>query len=100
VVSTEPLRLSMLSDRQKHPAQGLLGGGPGMPVALHLQDGRKPHPKSRSVLQPGDRLTIRMAGGGGYGDPARRDPAVLRHDVAEGYVTPAGAARDYGVKSV
>lgn len=97
VVANEPLRLSLLSDRQKHPAQGQLGGLPGMPVAIRLQDGRRPHPKSRSTLAPGDRLTIRMAGGGGYGPPSRRDPALLRRDLAEGYVTPAGAARDYGV---
>ena len=99
VVSTEPLRLSLLSDRQKHPAQGLLGGGPGMPVEIRLQDGRRPHPKSRSTLQPGDRLTLRLGGGGGYGPPSARDPAALRHDIAEGYVTAEGAARDYGAKA-
>ncbi len=98
VVATEPLRLSLLSDRQKHPAQGLLGGQPGMPVAIRLQDGRRPHPKSRSTLQPGDRLTIRLAGGGGYGAPSARGPEALRRDLAEGYVTPEGAARDYGLK--
>jgi N-methylhydantoinase B len=99
VVSTEPLRLSLLSDRQKHPAQGLLGGAAGAPVDIRLHDGRRPHPKSRSGLVPGDRLLLRLGGGGGFGSPAERDPAALRRDLAEGYVTPEGAARDYGAKA-
>lgn len=37
-----------------------------------------------------------MPGGGGFGDPAERDPAMIAHDLREGYVTPEGAARDYG----
>ena len=36
------------------------------------------------------------AGGGGYGDPAKRDPDAIARDIAEGYVTPEGAKRDYG----
>jgi N-methylhydantoinase B len=38
-------------------------------------------------------------GGGGYGDPRDRDPAALAEDIRNGYVTPEGARRDYGVKS-
>ena len=51
----------------------------------------------RLRVVPGDRVTLLTAGGGGHGDPADRDPAAVRHDVAEGNV-PADAARDtYGV---
>jgi N-methylhydantoinase B len=35
--------------------------------------------------------------GGGWGDPLDRDPARVRDDVRDGYVTIGGAARDYGV---
>ena len=35
-------------------------------------------------------------GSGGFGDPAERDPAALEADLTDGYVTPKGAARDYG----
>jgi N-methylhydantoinase B len=97
VVSPEPLRLSLLSDRQKYAAEGLLGGGPGGLVEIKLADGQRPHPKSRSELRPGDRLIVRFSGGGGYGDPARRDPALVRRDVHDGYVTAAAALRDYGI---
>jgi N-methylhydantoinase B len=35
--------------------------------------------------------------GGGWGDALERDPELVKRDVRDGYVTIAGAARDYGV---
>ncbi|MGH7152855.1 MAG: hydantoinase B/oxoprolinase family protein [Acetobacteraceae bacterium] len=96
VVSPEPLHLSLLSDRQKHAAQGSLGGSPGAPVEIVLADGTHPHPKSRTTLKPGDRLIMRYSGGGGYGNPARRDKAAVAEDLREGLISPE-AAREYDV---
>ena len=40
---------------------------------------------------------VRSSGGGGWGDPRRRDPAAVARDVLDGVVS-AGAAREiYGV---
>jgi N-methylhydantoinase B len=50
------------------------------------------------VLRAGDELRYRTPGGGGYGDPAERDRELVREDVAEGYVSPEAAARDYGLE--
>ena len=75
---------------------GLSIGAAGAPALAQLQDGRKPHPKGRSMLQPGDRLTMHYGGGGGYGDPGKRDPAALQRDIEDGYVTPEAAQRLYG----
>jgi N-methylhydantoinase B/oxoprolinase/acetone carboxylase alpha subunit len=36
-------------------------------------------------------------GGGGFGDPLRRDPAAVERDLADGLVSPAAAAAVYGV---
>ena len=69
--SPAPLRLSLLSDRREHPAQGVLGGGPGGAAEIVMSDGTRPHPKSRTTIAPGTRLVMRYAGGGGYGDPRR-----------------------------
>jgi N-methylhydantoinase B len=91
-----PLRLSLLSDRRDHPASGILGGAPGAPAEITISDGTRPHPKSRTTIQPGARLTMRYAGGGGYGDPRQRDPALVREDVRNGYVSPAAARSAYG----
>ena len=45
----------------------------------------------------GDRFTRPSAGGGGFGDPLERDPAEVREDVADGYVSIDRARKDYGV---
>ena len=37
------------------------------------------------------------AGGGGWGDPFERDPAMVRADVMDELVTLEEARRDYGV---
>jgi N-methylhydantoinase B len=47
-------------------------------------------------VQPDDRVRIAVSGGGGFGDPRQRDPALIEEDLLEGYVSPAGARRDYG----
>jgi N-methylhydantoinase B len=39
----------------------------------------------------GDVFSLRTAGGGGFGDPAKRDPAAITADIADGYVTADGA---------
>jgi N-methylhydantoinase B len=49
------------------------------------------------ALKPGDTYTIRLPGGGGYGDPASRPRALVRADVADGYVSAEAAARIYGL---
>jgi N-methylhydantoinase B len=100
VVSPEPLRLSLLSDRHKYPPQGLAGGGCGGRVEIQLADGRKPHPKSRDTIRPGDRLIVRYAGGGGYGDPGSRERAAVQRDLRDGYISAAAARRDYGLSEV
>ena len=35
-------------------------------------------------MEPGDAIIVRTAGGGGYGDPALRDPAARERDRADG----------------
>jgi N-methylhydantoinase B len=33
---------------------------------------------------------VLLPGGGGYGDPAERDPALRARDLQQGYVLPVG----------
>src|SRR3954470_14254133 len=47
-------------------------------------------------LQPGDQVRLAMPGGGGYGDPLKRDRAMVERDIAEGFVTAERALADYG----
>ncbi|MQA03323.1 MAG: hydantoinase B/oxoprolinase family protein [Streptosporangiales bacterium] len=53
---------------------------------------------TRVAVQPGDRITLLTAGGGGHGDPRERDPESVRHDVAEGYLSAETAREVYGVE--
>ena len=45
----------------------------------------------------GDVVRLSTAGGAGYGDPLQRDPQRVLDDVLNGFVSEAGAERDYGV---
>ncbi len=88
---------SCMYDRTGNAAAGLLGGMPGAIGEVALSDGSHPHPKSHYVLQPGQRVTLKLPGGGGFGPPRLRDPQQVLEDVLQGYVSLEAAARAYGV---
>jgi N-methylhydantoinase B len=98
VRAEQPVRLSLLSDRHQHPPYGLRGGMHGAPSVITLDDGIKPHPKSRTSVDPGRRVTLLYAGGGGYGDPKLRSREAVKSDLRNGYISPAAAKRDYGLE--
>ena len=105
-----------------HPAgRGLAGGSPGGAISnLILRDsnahevmrgGRLPDSaqslsaesvdvlpaKALTTFGPDDVLIGTVAGGSGYGDPLRREPALVARDVADGLVSTAAAEERYGV---
>jgi N-methylhydantoinase B len=49
-------------------------------------------------MQAGERFLLQSAGGGGYGDPGRRDADAIARDIEAGYVSAEGALRDYPVE--
>jgi N-methylhydantoinase B len=90
-----------VSDGTINPAQGARGGLPAQPARQYKEsrDGTvEPLDISAHVtLQPGERIVSFTAGGGGYGSPLEREPALVRQDVIEGWIS-QGRARDvYGV---
>ena len=82
-------------DRLRNPAAGREGGRAGAPGAARLASGRVIETKSVYVVPPGDRLVLDLPGGGGMGDPSRRDRRRVDADVASGLVSAEGVARDY-----
>ncbi|GAA2055385.1 hydantoinase B/oxoprolinase family protein [Williamsia deligens] len=52
---------------------------------------------AESYLAPGEVLYMHWQGGGGYGDPIRRDPGAVAVDLREGKISEAGATDTYGV---
>ena len=53
--------------------------------------------KGFQIIPDGERLILEMAGGGGMGDPARRDPALVARDVRDGLVSIQSARDHYKV---
>ena len=100
-VQADDVVLSLWFERSKTRAWGLFGGQPGhiskvvvnpesAEAQIHLKLNRLPAPR-------GTVTSARAGGGGGYGDPLKRDPELVREDLMDGLVTRAGARNDYGV---
>jgi N-methylhydantoinase B len=94
-------RVTNLHDRHERAPWGLFGGRPGSRGRIILNPGSPDetelHSKSIVEVEHADLISFQTCGGGGWGDPLRRDPQAVRKDVLEGWVTPEGARRDYGV---
>jgi N-methylhydantoinase B/oxoprolinase/acetone carboxylase alpha subunit len=45
---------------------------------------------------PDQIIELQLAGGSGFGDPLERPLALVESDLANGYITAAAAAADYG----
>ena len=90
-----PVKLGIQSGRFRLAPEGLSGGQPGA-LARFDVDGQPGDPYGLTMLQPGAVVTMDAAGGGGFGEPSKRDPEAVARDVEQGYVTAQGARRDYG----
>ncbi len=95
----QPCLANVNCERTKDPPWELNGGKPGAvnDATLIGADGseRKLKKATGVTMQAGDRLIFSTAGGGGWGDPRRRDRKAVAADVHAGYVSPEAARRDY-----
>lgn len=88
--------IDAMMDRIDHPAAGAQGGMPGAAGRLRLLSGTELRGKGKQLVPASDRLIVEMPGGGGFGEPSRRNPAAIQEDLANGLVSAAEAARLYG----
>ncbi|AWB25865.1 hydantoinase B/oxoprolinase family protein [Methylobacterium currus] len=93
-----------VSDGEANPPQGVRGGLPGHAASQSLVDAegrvsRLPN-CAQVTVRPGERIRSVSTGGGGYGDPRRRDPDLVRRDVAALRISPERARTVYGVEVV
>lgn len=95
-------RASFVMDHGRSGPQGALGGQDGAVNRVEVtRSGVVMVPEHLSkaqdiLMQPGDRVRVRTPGGGGYGDPARRDPALVDEEVRLGRYSAEEAARLFG----
>jgi N-methylhydantoinase B len=102
VLTHGPGVLSDLGDGERFGPWGFAGGHDAAPNRFLYSPGTD---KELNIgmfrtglhVEPGEVLDCFQPGGGGYGDPFTRDTAAVVEDVVDGYVSVAGARRDYGV---
>lgn len=92
--------MTVYSDRFKTRPEGLAGGCPGTTanIGVYRSAGEEgPFPsKGSTVLNRGDRVTVSIGGGGGYGDPLERPRRLVEKDLRDGRVSHEAAREHYG----
>jgi N-methylhydantoinase B len=87
--------------RESTPPWGILGGKPGDTACYLLRTpGENDFAEKNAYRHPvpeDSQVIVRTGGGGGWGNPLERDPAEVRWDVIEGFVSMKAALDDYGV---
>ncbi len=92
-----PVAMLCNFERINNPARGRDGGGLGAPGRVSLVSGKPIRSKGRQTVPGGDFIRLELPGGGGFGDPATRDPDQVASDVADGLISAEVALRDYRV---
>lgn len=103
---------SQMTDRHLLAPWGLDGGQEGgCGATMVMKDGKDEWETMREAygkastsrfnnvsIRRGDRVQLRMPGGGGYGNPAERDPDAVLRDLKDGYISKEAAKKYYGYK--
>lgn len=97
-----PCSVTVTFERFHCPPWGVAGGLDGRPgygqiTKASTSPSGEILKASEVPLAVGDRVTIRTGGGGGWGPPGERAIEAVEQDLREGYISRAGALRDYGV---
>jgi N-methylhydantoinase B len=102
IQALKPVLFSAHSDRHRIPPWGLKGGLPGR-CGRFLLNPNTPDEKtipskiSDILVGEGEVISIRTAGGGGFGSPLERDPELVAYDYLQGKVSFQEARDRYGV---
>ncbi len=101
-IGSDDTQLVTFGDGDFEPAFGLFGGGPGTLnfIRLTYPDGKVIAPRNKDLITNVPKGTIyhqQAGGGGGYGDPHKRDRSKLREEVRDGIISPAAAQKIYGL---
>ena len=111
-IDCDEITVSALFNRMTVDPFGIHGGKPGKNSGIYVRrvddDDWKtfsevfgtisPSKFSNIVLHRGDRVKLVAPGGGGWGDPLKREAERVVADVEEGLVTPRAALDDYGLE--
>ena len=90
----------MISERWDFPPEGLRGGRPGgrAGATRTAPSDRALPEKGRTVLDPGDVIRLVTAGGGGFGNPEKRDADRVAEDLHNDLISEDAAREVYGLE--
>ena len=103
VIGSDDTQLVTFGDGDFEPAFGLFGGGDSTLNLIELiyPDGKRVVPRNKDLITGVPKGTVYhqlAGGGGGYGDPTRRDRAQLEREIRNGVISTAQARSAYGWK--
>lgn len=97
----QSVSFTVLADRERWGPAGLFGGQDGKRATYTLNPGQEGSrlltAKETIELKPGDVVSYRTCGGGGYGSPLERDTRLVETDVLQSKVSWQNSAELYGV---
>ena len=85
-------------DRKIYPPRGRKGGKNGMKTILKLNDGTDMRGKGKHFVPHGKTVCIFFPGGGGYGDPKKRNKQLIISDINNEFITKQHAKLVYNFK--
>jgi N-methylhydantoinase B len=91
-----PTSIAIQAGRFRYAPHGLFGGKPGSKAQFVVND-QAGDPSGLTLCESGDVIQFHSAGGGGYGNPLKRDPQAVEQDVFNEYVSIEQARDNYGV---
>jgi len=97
-ILADEVLLTTNGDRHQSNPWGLAGGKPGSRTAYIIHRNGEAMPVDAAgmhTLRRGDVFEMVVSGGGGWGDPALRDPALVHQDIHNERVSAAAAAQAY-----
>ena len=100
IIGSPDTQLVTFGDGDFEPAFGLFGGKEGTLnlIKLTYPDGQEVVPKNKDLITGGPKGTVYhqlAGGGGGYGDPSKRDRDTLAKEIRNGMISPEAARADY-----
>jgi len=104
MIGSEETQVVIFGDGDFEPAFGLFGGQDSIlnTIELTYPDGKKVVPKNKDLIlgvPKGTHYHQIAGGGGGYGNPEKRDRAKLKAEVRNKVISPQAAEKIYGVDS-
>ncbi len=91
---TNEITVTVLAERGRNRPQGLSGGGPGARTEVSLYKKKRGRSekirlpvKTTVILDKGDIIEIKTAGGGGYGKPEKRERQRIEEDLENRVIT-------------